>query len=271
MMSDQIQEAFGLSRRPFDKSVPADLLWMDSGRQQGLDRLVQTIEHRQHALVTGEPGVGKTCVLRALRERLAATRFRLDYVSHVSLGRRDFYRQICLSLGIEAKATPAAMFEAIQRSLANSTHEHRQHAVLVLDEAHLIPDATLCHIHVLANFEWDSQPLLSLVFVGLPELHDRLRLGIHRSLLTRLHTRLELSPGSAEMTTAYVRKRLSDAGARSELFTSDGLAMLHELTGGLLRSVDVLAQAALRVAAADDTALVDRHVVRRALATTPLA
>lgn len=270
-MSDQIQETFGLTRRPFDKSVPPDLMWMDSGRQQGLDRLVDTVEHRQHALVTGEPGVGKTCVLRALRQRLSATRFRLHYVSHVSLARRDFYRQVCFSLGIESKATPAAMFEAIQRAMASSTHEHRQHAVLILDEAHLIPDSTLSHLHLLANFEWDSQPLLSMVFVGLPELHDRMRLGIHRSLLTRMQTRLELTPGSAEMTSAYVRKRLTDAGARSELFTSDGLAMLHELTGGLLRSIDVLAQAALRLAAAEEASLVDRHVVRRALATTPLA
>lgn len=269
-MSDRTQECFGLSRRPFDKTVPADLMWMDGGRQESLDRLVETLEHRQHALVLGEPGVGKTCVMRALRERLSPARYRLTYVSHVSLGRRDFYRQVCYAVGVESKATPASMFEAIQREVAQSSSEHRQHAVLVLDEAHLIPDGTLSHLHLLANFEWDSQPLLSLVFIGLPELNDRLRLGIHRSLLTRLQTRVELSAGSADMTTAYVRKRLADAGARSELFTQDGLAKLHEETGGVLRSIDVLAGASLRLAAVEEVALVDRHVVRRALLHTPL-
>ena len=269
-MSDRIQEAFRLSRRPFDKGVPAELMWMDGGRQQALDRLVQTVTHRQHALVVGEPGVGKTCVLRALREQLSPSRFRLDYVAHVTLGRRDFYRQVCYALGIEPKATPAAMFEGIQRTCASASHEHRLHAVLVLDEAHLMPDATLSHLHVLANFEWDSQPLLSLVFVGLPELHERMRLGIHRALLTRIHTKVELSPGSPEMTAGYIRKRMSDADARAEVFTGDGLAMLHELTGGVLRSVDVLAEASLRLAALEDQALVDRTVVQRALHHTPL-
>lgn len=269
-MSDRIQEAFGLSRRPFDKGVPTELMWMDGGRQQALDRLVQTVTHRQHALVVGEPGVGKTCVLRALKQQLPASRFRLDYVAHVTLGRRDFYRQVCYALGIEPKATPAAMFEGIQRACAQATHEHRLHAVLVLDEAHLMPDATLAHLHVLANFVWDSQPLLSLVFVGLPELHDRLRLGIHRALLTRIHTKVELSAGSPEMSATYIRKRLADAGARREVFTGDGLAMLHELTGGVLRSVDVLAEASLRLAALDDQSLVDRTVVQRALHHTPL-
>jgi general secretion pathway protein A len=122
----------------------------------------------------------------------------------------------------------------------------------------------------LANFEWDSRPLLSMVLVGLPELHDRLRLGIHRSLLSRLHTRVDLSPGSPEMTAAYVRKRLTDAGARHEIFTADGLAQVHELTGGLLRSIDVLGLAALRLAAVEDKALIDRELVRRALSHTPL-
>jgi general secretion pathway protein A len=270
-MSDRIQEAFGLNRRPFDKGVPTDLMWMDGGRQQALDRLVQGVEHRQHVIALGEPGVGKTCVARALRDQLSPTRFRLHYVAHVTLGRRDFYRQVCYALGVEAKATPAAMFEAIQRECTQAAGEHRQHAVLVVDEAHLMPDTTLAHMHLLANFQWDAEPLLSLVFVGLPELHERLRLGVHRSLLSRIHVKAELSPGSADLTTAYVRKRLADAGARHELFTADGLGTLHELTGGLLRSVDVLAEASMRLAATEDTTLIDRGLVRRALHHTPLA
>lgn len=270
-MTDRVQQAFGLDRPPFDKDVSADLLWMDGGRQQAIERLLTTVSHRQHALVLGEPGVGKTCVLRGLREQLSPAHFRVDYLAHVTLGRRDFYRQLCILLGTEPKATPAAMFEAIQRECITRASEHRIHAVVVLDELHLMPDPTLSHLHLLANFEWDSEPLLSMVFVGLPELHDRLRLGIHRSLLTRIHTKIELAPGSPELTAAYVRRRLTDAGARSEIFTADGLSVLHELSGGLLRSIDVLALASLRLATAEDQTLVDRAIVRRALHHTPLA
>lgn len=269
-MSDCIQEAFGLGRPPFGKDLTTDLLWMDAGRQRALDLLAATVTRRQHALVLGEPGVGKTCVLRALREQLSPAHFRVEYLAHVTLGRRDFYRQLCLVLGIEPKATPAAMFEGIQRECATRAAEHHIHSVVVLDEMHLMPDSTLANLHLLANFEWDSEPMLSMVFVGLPELLGRLRLGIHRSLLTRIHTKVELSAGAPELTATYVRKRLADAGARSELFTADGLAVLHELTGGVLRSVDVLATAALRLAAEEDKPLVDRGLVRRALKLTPL-
>lgn len=270
-MSDRVQEAFKLSRAPFTKEVPAELMWMDAGRQDALARLTTTAGHRQHSLVLGESGIGKTCVVRALEDELSPVHFRVFYVVHVTLAPRDFYRQLCYALGIEPKATPAAMFEAIQRECINAATEHRAHAVVVLDEAHLMPDSTLSHLHLLANFKRDSEPLLSLVLVGLPELHERLRLGLHRSLLTRIHTKIELAPGSPDNTANYVRKRLADAGAKSELFTADGLSTLHELTSGLLRSVDVLALAALRLAAANGARLIDREIVRKALHHTPLA
>jgi general secretion pathway protein A len=271
MMSDGVQQWLATDCLPFDKDVSSDRLWMDAGRQKALDYLLNTVSHRQHALVLGEPGVGKTCVLRALKATLSPVNYRIEYVVHVTLGPRDFYRQICYALAIEPRATPAAMFEAIQRECISAATDHRIHAVIVFDEVHLMPDSTLSHLHLLANFRWDSEPLLSLVLVGLPELHDRLRLGIHRSLLTRIHTKVELAPGSPDMTVAYVRKRLADAGCDRELFTADGLATLHELTGGLLRSIDILALAALRLAAAGDLRLIDRDVVRRALHHTPLA
>ena len=262
---------FGLDTNPFDKAVPGDHLWLPPSKQGVVDALVDTVTERRWSLLVGDPGVGKTCVLRALRDRLSTVHFRLHYIAHVTLGRRDFYRQLCYALGIAPKSTPAAMFEGIRKECHTSASEHRAHTVLVLDEAQLMPDSTMSQLHVLANFDWDSEPMLSLVYVGLPELHDKLRLGIHRSLLSRIHTRIELSAGSPELTAAYVRSRLAEAGAKTELFTADGLAVLHEETGGLLRSVNVVATAALRLAVAEGTTFIDRDLVRRAVHHTPLA
>lgn len=269
-MTLSAHEFFHLRRRPFDKDVPDEALWLDPERTDAIDRLVDGIHGRQHALVVGEPGVGKNCVLRGLRARLSPVHFRLHYVAHVNLGKRDFYRQICMALGIESKLMPATLYATIQAHLASLARE-RQHPVLVLDEAHLMPDASLGTLHVLANFEWDAQPVVSLVLVGLPDLAERLKLGVHRSLLTRIGQKVVISPATAEQTAAYVTKRLEDAGASSPLFAPDALVVLHELTGGMLRSVDVLAEASLRVAAHQKKRLIDRSVVRTAFPLTPLA
>jgi type II secretory pathway predicted ATPase ExeA len=48
--------------------------------------------------------------------------------------------------------------------------EARVHPVFLLDEAHLLHQDVLEHLHILANYEWDAKALLSLVLVGLPEM-----------------------------------------------------------------------------------------------------
>jgi len=270
-MSDPTRAAFGLHRAPFGKDIDPDKLWMDPSRQEELDTILDVVTSHQNLLVTGEVGVGKTSVLRLLKSGLSPVHFRVFYLSHVTLGPRDFYRQLAMALGVEAKATAPALFAAIQREVHLLHREHRAHPVLVLDECQLMPDRTLGHLHVLCNFDWDSQPLMSLVLVGLPELHDRLRLGLHRSLLTRLAAKVELQPVTPDQTTAYIRHRVAQAGAKGELFAPDALAMIHELSGGVLRCIDVLAAASLRLAAARDIKLVDRDLVARAWHATPLA
>ena len=270
-MSAAIQAYFGLSQPPFSREVPAADLWREAGRQEHVDRLVETLQARRNALVTGEPGVGKNGLLWLLTDALSPVHNRVVYISHVTLGRRDFYRQLALALGIEPRGTPASLFEAIQRDIRQLSVEQRIHPVLVLDEAHLLPDSTLGHLHVLLNFDMDRKPLMSLVLVGLPEILARLKLGIHRSLLTRLHTHIALPPLTLEQATAYLRRRMELAGARQDLFLPDALAVLHEATGGALRSLDTLAEATLGLAARDQVRLVDRALVRRALRETPLA
>ncbi len=68
---------------------------------------------RASALLTGEPGVGKTCVLRALRHALAPANFRLVYCQNTTVGRRDFYRHLCLALGLAKATTAGDLFLAV--------------------------------------------------------------------------------------------------------------------------------------------------------------
>jgi len=45
-------------------------LWLPPSKQALVDELVEAVEARASVVLTGEPGVGKTCVLRALRHAL---------------------------------------------------------------------------------------------------------------------------------------------------------------------------------------------------------
>src|SRR5690606_25589776 len=125
----------------------------------------------------------------------------------LTLGRRDFYRHVCLALGLSPKATAAAVFYAICTPIADLGRES-VHPVLLIDEAHLLHQDVLDHLHILANYEWDSKPLLSIVLVGLPELRQRLPLAKNRSLWSRIHTRISLGEATAGDAAEYIAYRL---------------------------------------------------------------
>jgi len=260
-VSDPSCSFFGLSHAPFSKEISDADLWLPAPKQALLQHLIEALQGRHSVLLTGEPGVGKTCVLRALRQRLPQERFRLTYCHNATLGRRDFYRQLCLALGLSPKATAASVFLSVTghvQELASS----RLHPVFLLDEAHLLHSDVLGHLHILLNYHWDSQPLLSLILVGLPELEDRLALSTHKSLLSRLHSRLRIDPVTAADSADYLRYRLQRAGCDREVFPQDSLALLHQASQGAHRELDRLASLCLREATRLKKKLIDSETIR---------
>jgi len=255
---------FDLAAPPFNKEQPDDELWIPPSTEGIVNSILAALEAREQVFLVGENGVGKNCVLRAVRASVGQTSYRLTYCHNATLGKRDFYRQLCHALGLSPKATAAAVFYAVSNYVQDLGRE-RLHPVFVLDEAHLLHQDTLDHLHILLNYDWDRCALLSLVLVGLPELEDRLALRRNRSLYSRIHWRLHLEPLTPEDTAAYVRARLARVGCDRELFTADALAMLHEATGGAMRDIDRLAHLALRLAAAEGLRLVERGPLLAAL------
>lgn len=255
---------FALKEPPFSKEVADGELWLPTSKQAVVDMLVEALDDHASVVLVGEPGVGKTCVLRALRHRIPAAGFRLTYCHNATLGRRDFYRQLCHALGLTPATTAGSLFYALSRHVEDSAAE-RVHPVFLLDESHLLHQDTLDHLHILLNYAWDSRALLSLVLVGLPELRERLALRRNRSLYSRIHHRLEISPLTPDDTTEYLRMRLERAGCTREVFASDATVLLHEATVGAMRDLDRLAAAALRESARKKRKLVERDVVTQVI------
>jgi general secretion pathway protein A len=262
---------WGLREPPFSKEIADADLWVPASRMGAVERLVESCRDHGHAVLVGEPGVGKTCVLRAMRHRLPAEAFRLTYCYNATLGRRDFYRHVCLALGLTPSATAAAVFYAINTHVTELGTD-KVHPVLLIDEAHLLHQDVLEHLHILANYEWDSRALLSIILVGLPETKQRLALTKNRSLWSRIHTRISLGESKPGDTAEYIAHRLRRAGCDREVFNSDAIALIHEQSQGRLRDTDRLATDALKLGARRRIKTIDRELVARVLGDSdPLA
>lgn len=255
---------FGLKEAPFSKEIPDAELWLPASKLAVVDALLEALDERASVVLVGEPGVGKTCVLRALRHRIPAAGFKLTYCHNATLGRRDFYRQLCHAVGLSPAATAGSLFYALTRHVEDRAVE-RIHPVFLLDESHLLQQDTLDHLHILLNYAWDSRAMLSLILVGLPELRERLALRRNRSLYSRIHHRLEIAALTPDDTTEYLRMRMNRAGVDRDVFGSDAVVLLHEATAGAMRDLDRLAAAALRETVRKKRKLVERDVVARVI------
>lgn len=261
---NKVYSRFGLTKDPFTKDVPVDELFEHDSAEGAVKRLKAAIQGRSSAVLTGEPGTGKTFVLRALEEKLPHSRYRVSYIHNSHVNYRDFYRQLSVVLGLEPKATSEALFRMISRNL-EETALSKVHPVILFDEAQLLPVRVLEQLPVLLNFQMDSKPFLSVVLIGLPELRDRLRRNVLSSLAARLPVRVQLDSLGAQDVTAYLQHRLRAAGCTKEVFGEEAVLLIAEASGGALRKIDVVAAHTLEEATEGKSSIVDAAVVERAI------
>jgi type II secretory pathway predicted ATPase ExeA len=256
---------FGLAQLPFTKEIAAEDLFETTIHADAMARLVAAVQAKASAVLTGESGVGKTCVLRGLEHRLNPSRYRITYLHYATVSPRDFYRQLSMALGLEPTASPSAMFRRLQAHIEEMADQQKVHPVLLLDEAQLMPVSMLEQLHILLNYRMDSRAFLSVILIGLPELRERLARNLLASLSARLPVRVHLEPLPAEQVGRYLHHRMTAAGATQEVFSEDAVLCIREATGGVLRKIDVLAQHCLEIVAAGKGSLVDGGVVQEAV------
>ena len=163
---NKVVSTYGLTRMPFSKDIPASEMLDTEALQAARERLAAALEGRASAVVTGDSGSGKTCLLRALEENLPQGRYRIHYVHNATVNRRDFYRQLSIGMGLEPRATFAALFASISSHIEDLASQHKLRVALLIDEAHLLPIQVLDQLHILLNYQRDSKPWLSIILVG---------------------------------------------------------------------------------------------------------
>ena len=143
-MNDQSMTFFNLKCAPFSKEIPDNDLWIPPSKEELIAEIRDAIMAHESATLTGDPGVGKTCVLRALRNSISRREYKLTYCPNVTLGRRDFYRQLCVALGLAPHATAGSVFYAVSAYVNETGKERLHHPVFLLDEAHLLTHRRFC-------------------------------------------------------------------------------------------------------------------------------
>lgn len=250
-----------LNRKPFDCGTDPNVYYPAETHQGAVLKLRYAIESRLGAaMLVGEPGTGKTLLIRHLAARLPETSKPLVHLVFPQMPTADLLAYIAADLGTGLEpATTAHTVEGhvrrIEQRLLEVAAEGR-HTVIAIDEAHLVDEKrSLEALRLLLNFEHEGRPAATLLLVGQTGLLGTVQRSV--ALEERIATKCLLQPLSLEETHGYVNHRLSLAGAQREIFSEAAIERLHQLSEGIAQRINRLADLSLLIGFAEEQSAID--------------
>jgi general secretion pathway protein A len=261
-------EYFGVTRYPFEVSPNADCLYAPPQYRDALSGLSCGILNRKGFLMlTGDAGTGKTTLCTRLTERLPPDRMQMAFIANPSVSPTELLDLLLWSLGTQdIPESKVNKWIALNRFL-KSSWEQEKIVTIIIDEAHLMPVATLEEVRMLGNLFQDGVPLLQIILSGQNQLNDVMNRSDLRQFKQRIAVRVSLKALTRPEVNEYIQFRWRRAGAtRPSPFTPEAVARIAVLSQGIPRVVNTLCDNALLIAYAGECRRVNEAHVSEAAA-----
>lgn len=262
-------EAFyGFKEKPFSMLPDPGFLYLSKKHQAALTLLEYgLLNHVGFCIISGEPGAGKTTILRALLERIEDdVTVGLITNTHQSFGGLLDWVLSVFDLH-RPNLTHVEMHQIFMEYLIEEYANGRT-VLLIVDEAQNMQPDTLEELRMLSNVNTEKDQLMQVVLAGQPALRDTLRLPDLMQFAQRIAVDYHLGPLGLEETCGYIQHRLLTAGAQKDIFTPAACERIHNYSGGTPRLINLLCETVLVYGFADqldmiDVDLVDEMVLER--------
>ncbi|WNC73115.1 AAA family ATPase [Thalassotalea psychrophila] len=261
---------FGLNDIPFSIAPNPHYLFMSGRHQEALTHLTYGLgDAGGFVLLTGEVGTGKTTVSKCLLEQLPENT-QAAFILNPTLSAKELLATVCDELSIDydsGNATLKTFTDIILQQLLNN-HQQGKNTLLIIDEAQHLQPEVLEQLRLLTNLETHTKKLLQVILIGQPELQELLKRRDLRQLAQRITARYHLLPLNQKEVSLYIKHRLSIAGCTNPLFKPSAIALIHKITGGVPRLVNLICDRALLGAYSQEKQQVDKSIVKQSAKET---
>jgi general secretion pathway protein A len=260
---------FGLKQAPFSIAPDPHYLFMSERHREALAHLLYGLDGGGgFVLLTGEIGAGKTTVCRCFLEQIPAN-CNVAYIFNPKLTVTELLQAICDEFHVQVPPDALTVKDYVDplNAFLLAQHAAGRNNVLIIDEAQNLSADVLEQLRLLTNLETAERKLLQVVLIGQPELRGMLARPELEQLAQRVIARFHLGALSEAETAQYIRHRLTVAGLTGALpFDRAALRLIHQLTRGVPRRINLLCDRALLGGYASGQAQVTPAIVRRAAA-----
>jgi general secretion pathway protein A len=261
-MNQKLLALYGLKWNPFSPELPSEAIYVPPK----IENFCWRIEHAQireggFAMIHGDPGSGKSIVLRLLAERLnRLADITVGAINHPQSNLADFYRELGDIFGVPlGPSNRWGGFKALRERWFAHLESSRCRPVLLIDEAQEMTPQVLSELRLLASARFDSQPLLCVVIAGDARLTEKLRREELIPLGSRIRTRLATEFASRDELLACLDHLTAGAGNAS-LMTPQLRHTLCDHAVGNYRILTTLAAELLAAAAQRDLPVLDEKL-----------
>ncbi len=261
------EEYFGLKKKPFSIVPDPSCFYVSEGHKEALAHLLfGTTGEGGFVLLTGEVGTGKTTVCRRFFETIPEGT-EVAFIFNPKLTAKELLAAVCDEFGIaypKSTTSVKALVDRINNYLL-AVHDRGRRAVLIVEEAQNLSPKVLEQIRLLTNLETREKKLLQVIMIGQPELREMLAAPQLRQLSQRITARYHLGPLPRREIPSYIDYRLSEAGnVRMRPFTPAAMRLMHRLTKGVPRLINVICDRALLGAFVEGKERVDARTLMKA-------
>lgn len=254
---------FGMKHTPFSRDVPVSSLYESPSMAETLGRLRYAADRQLFAVVTADPGCGKSTLIRKFAASLDRDHYLMMYLSDSKLTPRWLYKGMLDQLGLEARFYRGDSKRQLQKQIEIIRNVDHKKVVCILDEAHLLEKETIEEFRFLLNYRFDSMSPMALVLVGQSELWDeKLKLRRYAAVRQRIDICCVLQPLSRSETGDYIHAHMKYAGCDQDVFTAGAEDLIYESSNGVMRMINRICEKSLMYAFQQQKHLIDDHMVR---------
>jgi len=247
---------------PFGLTPDPQFFYFNPVYREALATLADGFESRKGLIViTGEPGTGKTTLLRQLVRGLDP-KFKTAYLFNTLVSFTNLLHLILTGLGLQGNADD--MFEMIGQLKDYLLEQVRKgHIVaLLIDEAQDLSPQILEELRLLINLETDQKKLLQIALIGQPELERRLGETELWQQNQRVALRCRLAPLAANEVGSYMDSRLHGVAQRSkDLFDREAVKKIGLYSNGIPRLINIICNNALLISDAAAKSKIDGKMI----------
>lgn len=256
-------EFYGFSERPFELTPNPRFLYLTRSHREALASMTHGIKNRKGFIsMTGGVGTGKTTLIHSLLNHLDQ-KVKTVLIFHTTITFIDLLKTVLQELDLTTvkENRMDLLHQLIQYLVLMGKRDET--LVIIIDEAQKLPQKVMEELQMFSDLRSKG---IQIVFVGQPELEDKLNSESLKQLRQSIEIRRQIRGLSEEESKEYIDHRLTLVGSSSsQIFSPEALSLICSYAQGIPRVINTLCDNALLMGSNSFKKKIEVDIVREVI------